>query len=104
MGEGTEPRKKMSEFVVGRNGDDPYVVYLLRCSDDTIYTGQTNDLERRIAEHNAGRGAKYTAGRRPVTLVHTETFATRAGAMRREASIKALSRPEKERLVEKTDV
>ncbi|MFB6354566.1 MAG: GIY-YIG nuclease family protein [Halobacteriales archaeon] len=74
-------------------------VYVVRCADDTYYTGYTTDIERRVAEHNAGDGARYTRGRTPVELVHREGFDSRAAAMSREAAVKALRRPEKEQLV-----
>lgn len=69
--------------------------YVLRCADGTFYTGWTTDLERRVAAHNAGKGAKYTRSRRPVTLCHWELFETREEAMRREAAIKRMTRQEK---------
>ena len=69
--------------------------YVLRCADGTFYTGWTTDLERRVAAHNAGKGAKYTRSRRPVALCHWEAFATREEAMRREAAITRMSRQEK---------
>jgi putative endonuclease len=74
-------------------------VYVLECADSTLYTGYTTDVERRVAEHDAGEGAKYTRGRTPVELVHVETFASRSAAQSREYAIKQLSRGEKERLV-----
>lgn len=73
-------------------------IYILRCADGTLYTGWTNDLEKRLQTHNSGKGAKYTRSRRPVELVYTESFATRSEAMKREAEIKKLSREEKLRL------
>jgi len=76
-----------------------HYVYVLRCGDDTLYTGYTTDVERRLAEHRAGEGAKYTRGRGPLTPVHVERFESRSAAMGREAEIKSLSRSEKERLV-----
>jgi putative endonuclease len=76
-----------------------HYVYVLRCADDTLYTGYTTDVERRVAEHDAGEGAKYTRGRTPVELVHTESFGSRSAALSREAAIKSSSRAEKERLV-----
>jgi putative endonuclease len=76
-----------------------HYVYVLRCADDTLYTGYTTDVDRRVAEHDAGEGAKYTRGRTPVELVHTESFDTRSAALSREHEVKALSRAEKERLV-----
>ncbi|HIR16602.1 MAG TPA: GIY-YIG nuclease family protein [Candidatus Caccocola faecigallinarum] len=69
--------------------------YILLCADGTLYTGWTNDIEKRLAAHNAGRGAKYTRGRRPVTLLYSEECATKSEAMIREAAIKKLSREEK---------
>lgn len=69
--------------------------YILRCADGTLYTGWTNDLQKRIAAHNAGTGAKYTRPRRPVELIYHETFPTKEEAMRREWEIKQLSRKEK---------
>lgn len=69
--------------------------YILLCADGTLYTGWTNDIEKRLAAHNAGRGAKYTRGRRPVTLLYSEECATKSEAMSREGAIKKLSREEK---------
>lgn len=74
-------------------------VYIVECSDGTYYTGYTTDVERRIEEHNDGVGAKYTRGRRPVELVHTEAFDTRSDALRREHRIKELRRSAKEALI-----
>ena len=79
--------------------DDDHVVYVLECADGTLYTGYTTDLERRVREHNAGDGAKYTRGRTPVELRYHERFDSRSAAMSREYEIKQLSRAEKERLV-----
>jgi putative endonuclease len=76
-----------------------HYVYVLACADGTFYTGYTTDVERRVAEHNAGEGANYTRGRTPVEPVHVETFETRSAAMSREYAIKQLSRAAKERLV-----
>ncbi|WP_304153960.1 GIY-YIG nuclease family protein [Megamonas hypermegale] len=69
--------------------------YILKCSDDTLYTGWTNDLAKRIKTHNAGRGARYTRGRLPVKLLYYETFSTKQAAQKREAQIKKMSRREK---------
>ena len=74
-------------------------VYVLECGDGSFYTGYTTDVERRVAEHDAGEGAKYTRGRTPVELVHSERFETRSAAMSREYEIKQFGRTEKERLV-----
>lgn len=73
--------------------------YILKCNDNTFYTGWTNDLEKRINTHNSGNGAKYTRSRLPVSLVYYETFATKQEAMRREYAIKQLSRHQKEILI-----
>lgn len=73
--------------------------YILRCSDGTLYTGWTNDIERRLKAHNEGKGAKYTKGRGPVELVHLEEFETKEEAMSREYAIKHMSRREKEKLI-----
>lgn len=70
-------------------------VYIVRCRDGTLYTGVTNDLERRIAEHNRGAGCRYTRGRRPVRLRYRESLRDRSSALKREAGIKGLSRREK---------
>ena len=74
--------------------------YILKCSDESLYTGWTNDLERRVKAHNAGKGAKYTKSRRPVELVYFEAFSTKQEAMRREWEIKQLSRVEKCKLIQ----
>jgi putative endonuclease len=76
-----------------------HYVYVVECGDGTYYTGYTTDVERRVAEHDAGEGAKYTRGRTPVELVYTECYESRSAAMSREYEIKSLSRSEKERLV-----
>ncbi len=73
--------------------------YLLRCADGTYYCGWTNDLDKRVAAHNSGKGAKYTKTRRPVELVYYETFETKQEAMSCEYHIKRLTRAEKEELV-----
>ena len=74
-------------------------VYILSCSDNTLYTGWTNDLERRINVHSSGKGAKYTRGRLPVKLVYFEKFNDKKLAMKREYAIKRLSREEKLKLI-----
>ncbi|WP_424002072.1 GIY-YIG nuclease family protein [Haloarcula salina] len=81
----------------------PHYVYVLRCSDGTFYTGYTTDVERRVREHDAGEGAKYTRGRTPVELVHVESFDSRSAAMSREYELKQRARAQKERLVESSD-
>lgn len=76
-----------------------YWVYVIECADDSFYTGYTTDVERRVREHDRGEGAKYTRGRTPVELVHTEEFDSKSAAMSREYEIKQLSRHQKEELV-----
>ena len=75
--------------------------YILSCADGTLYTGWTNDLDRRLAAHNAGKGGKYTRVRLPVTLVYHEEFDTKEEAMSREYAIKQMTRAQKMRLIEK---
>ncbi len=76
-----------------------WFVYMLRCADASLYTGVATDLAARVARHNAGTGAKYTRGRRPVVLVYHELAADRAAAQRREAEIKQLRVELKRQLV-----
>lgn len=76
-----------------------WYVYILRCGDDTLYTGITDDVARRLAAHRSGRGAKYTRGRGPLELIYTEEVSDKPAALRREYQIKRLSRSEKEQLI-----
>lgn len=76
-------------------------VYMVRCADDSLYTGCTNDLARRVAAHNAGKGARYTRSRRPVEVVWSVRVKDRSAALSREARLKRLTRPEKLALVAK---
>ena len=76
-----------------------WYVYILRCGDGTFYTGSTDDVERRLAVHRSGKGAKYTRGRGPLELVYQEALPDRSSALRREAAIKKLTRAQKERLM-----
>lgn len=73
--------------------------YILECKDGSYYTGWTNNLEKRLQDHNAGKGAKYTKARRPVLLAYYETFTTKEEAMRREYAIKQMTRAQKEKLI-----
>jgi putative endonuclease len=75
-----------------------FVVYMVRTSGDTIYTGQTNDLEKRLVKHKSGKGAKYLRRFDSLELIYSEKFRTRSEAMKREAAIKAMSRVQKEKL------
>lgn len=76
-----------------------WFVYIVRCADDTLYTGIAVDVERRIEQHNTGTGAKYTRSRRPVRVVYVEEAPDRSAASRREWEIKQLTRTQKERLI-----
>ena len=78
-----------------------WFVYMLRCSDNSLYTGYTNDVKRREMVHNTGKGAKYTKSRRPVHLVYWEVFEDRSDALKRECAIKKLTKQQKEALIQK---
>lgn len=75
-----------------------WIVYIVRCADHTLYTGVATDLDARLAQHNAGRGAKYTRGRAPVELVYREAVAGRSAALRRESAIKRMPASAKRKL------
>jgi len=75
-------------------------IYIIKCGDNSLYTGWTNNLEKRFQEHCKGQGAKYTKGRGPLEIVYHEVFDNKIDAMKREYSIKKLSRKEKDILVE----
>jgi putative endonuclease len=79
--------------------DPAYFAYLLRCADGTLYAGSTRDPGSREARHNAGHGGRYTAGRLPVKIVHSEPFDSQKAAMARERELKRLTRAEKEALI-----
>lgn len=76
-----------------------WYVYMLRCGDGSLYTGYTNDIPRRMALHQSGRGAKYTRSRPPVALVYQEELPDKSAALRREAALKHLTRPQKLALI-----
>lgn len=76
-------------------------LYMLRCGDGSLYTGITTDIDRRLEEHRAGKGAKYTRGRGPLELVYSEDCGDKSTALKRELEIKALPREEKLKLTEK---
>lgn len=78
--------------------------YILKCSDDTLYTGWTNNLEKRLKTHNEGKGSKYTRSRLPVVLVYYEEFETKEEAMKREWKIKHMTRAAKETLLKHTNI
>ncbi|WP_311516565.1 GIY-YIG nuclease family protein [uncultured Anaerococcus sp.] len=76
-----------------------HYVYILRCSDNSLYTGYTTNLDRRLVVHNSGKGAKYTRSRLPVRLVYYEEVSTRSEGLKLERSIKKLTKEKKEDLV-----
>ena len=80
--------------------DNSWILYILRCNDGSFYTGITNDLARRFNQHHDGRASHYTRSRRPVRIVYGEFCASRSHALRRESTVKALSRKEKENLID----
>nr|WP_120191277.1 GIY-YIG nuclease family protein [Sinobaca qinghaiensis] len=77
-----------------------HYVYILRCADHTLYTGYTDNVEKRIAAHAAGKGAKYTRGRGPLVLMHQEAYLTKREALQREREIKSWNREKKEMLIQ----
>ena len=82
------------------SSDVEWFVYMLRCADDSLYTGITTDVSRRCDQHNAGTASRYTRGRLPIRLVYEVTLTSRSLALKREAAVKALSRREKETLIQ----
>jgi putative endonuclease len=95
-------QRKMVELKSMRNdpGVSSYYVYVVECSDATLYVGCTNDLVRRLREHNTSKkGARYTKARRPVTFKYSEAFATKGEALRREGEIKTWTREKKLKLL-----
>ncbi|GAA0543211.1 hypothetical protein GCM10008994_17740 [Halorubrum ejinorense] len=100
---GTERIRTHLTLALARRLVADHHVYVIECADGTLYTGYTTDVERRVAEHDAGEGAKYTRGRTPVTLRHVESFGSKSAAMSREHAIKSLSRAQKEQLIDGDD-
>ncbi len=80
----------------------PWTVYILECADHTLYTGISQNVEQRIANHDKGKGARYTKGRGPFSLVYTEQKETKGEALKRECEIKSLRRNEKLELISET--
>lgn len=76
-----------------------WYVYILRCADDSLYTGTTTDIDARVRTHNTGKGAKYTRGRRPVVLVYREAVDGRGAALKREHAVRRLTAAAKRRLI-----
>ncbi len=85
-------------ITLAKGAEGKPAAYLLRCADGSLYCGWTNHLDKRVNAHNQGKGAKYTRGRRPVSLGYFEVFETKEEAMRREAAIKKMDKQAKERL------
>ena len=81
-----------------------WYVYMLRCRDNTLYTGYTDDPDRRLAVHNAGKGAKYTRSRLPVSIVYREECPDKSSALKREIALKRLKKAEKEALILRTPI
>ena len=79
-----------------------YWLYILACGDGTLYTGVTTDVDRRLAAHQAGKGAKYTKGRGPLRVVYREPCGDKSQALRRERQVKALTRAQKLELIDQT--
>ncbi len=93
----------MSASAQGAAMDKQWFVYMLRCRDDTLYTGVTTDVSARFKAHSSGKGAKYTRSRRPLELVYTEICPDKPTAFRREWQIKHLTREEKRKLIKKPE-
>ena len=79
--------------------DSQWYLYILRCGDGTLYTGITNDIEKRLEAHRTGKGAKYTRGRGPLELAYRETCESHSHALKRELEVKKLSRLQKEQMI-----
>lgn len=88
-------KKEMVALVQQQNN----YVYIVKCQDNTFYTGWTTQIDKRVETHNKGCGAKYTRSRRPVELVYFETFQDKSSALKREYQIKQMTRQQKERLI-----
>lgn len=95
----SDPSSSSAASLPSSGAADTWHVYIARCADDTLYTGIARDADARVAQHNAGRGARYTRGRGPLELVYCERVTGRGPALRREAAIKALSVAGKRRLI-----
>lgn len=80
--------------------ESKWYLYILRCKDDTLYTGITTDVDKRLEAHRSGKGAKYTRGRGPLELVYREECGTHSDALKRELEIKALTRAQKQTLID----
>ncbi len=83
--------------------ENKWYLYILRCKDNTLYTGITTDVEKRLEAHRSGKGAKYTRGRTPLELVYREQCESHSYALKRELEVKALNRQAKEKLIESAE-
>lgn len=92
-------KKLLAELKNDGKSDPTWFVYLLRCADGSLYTGISNDVARRLEQHNAGTASRYTRGRLPAVLVYQVAQASRSQALKTELAIKALSRQAKESLI-----
>ena len=88
---------------IGEIMESIWYLYMLRCKDGSLYTGITTDVEKRLEAHRAGKGAKYTRGRGPLELVYREECGTHSAALKRECEIKALTREQKNSLIQGLD-
>ena len=93
------PRGQPSASTAETGASREWVVYIVRCADDSLYTGITNNLDRRLKQHNAGTASRYTRSRLPVELVYQESQPDKSAALKRELAIKKLSRSAKEQLI-----
>lgn len=96
-----EHTKERAETHTEEHSEQENYTYILQCADGSLYTGWTNDLQRRLKAHNAGTASKYTRTRRPVKMIYHETFSTKQEAMKREYAIKQMCRAEKMELIHK---
>lgn len=95
--------EQMSIAGANASEDRNFGIYILRCADGSLYTGYSNDVERRLRVHNSGQGAKYTKSRLPVEMVYREENLTKSEALKREYAIKKLSHKQKEELIAKSN-
>jgi predicted GIY-YIG superfamily endonuclease len=89
---------------MAKRSSDAWFVYVLRCADSSLYTGVTKDLNRRCQQHNDGTASRYTRGRRLTEIVYHEAHADHSSALRREAAIKAMSKRQKEMLIQRAGI
>ena len=97
--EALEVREQRKKHRRKAGASKPWRLYILRCSDGSLYTGITNNISKRLASHQAGKGARFTRARLPVELAYQETCVSRSGALIRECRLKSLSRKKKEELI-----